>query len=385
MAYFGTSFLQTFFGNPTLKDWSHASKTFTTNGYELMPRYKFLFHVYFTINVGEIPALQAAFGGGTTASIGLMVKTVSPPGFKIDVDTMNQYNRKRLVQSKINYQPVQMTLHDDQSDLVRSMWYNYYNYYYKDASQPYQNVPVQNGLLGPLQTNQSGFGYNSSDIYNARRTTNDWGYVGETYSDGTGATAGAAGGKPPFFKDIKIYALNQKKFAQWVLINPMITEWSTDSFDYNQGGGTMTNTMTVSYETVKFYNGAIGGAQPSGTVAGFADPSHYDIIPSPLGRPGSTQSVFGQAGLVDAGAGIIEDLGALASGQGGLQNVLGAVQKAGSAYNTFKNVNLRSVVNPELNNALNQYTQTALPGQVRQGVGAANGMIFPTPPKGSGA
>ena len=185
MAYFGTSFLQTFLGNPTLKDWFHASKTFTTNGYELVPRYKFLFHVYFNINVGQIPALQNAYGqSGDIATVGLLVKTATVPSFKMDVETLNQYNRKRLIQTKINYQPVTLTLHDDQGDVVRNMWYNYYSYYYKDPSQKYQNVPVQNGLLGPSAVKQNGFGYNNSDIYNAKRAVNDWGYIGEAYTDG---------------------------------------------------------------------------------------------------------------------------------------------------------------------------------------------------------
>jgi len=41
--------------------------------------------------------------------------------------------------------------------------------------------------------------------------------------------------------------------------------------------------------------------------------------------------VFGQGGLVDAGIGIYEDLEAILTGRGGLQNVIGAVQKAGTA------------------------------------------------------
>ena len=43
---FGQDFLNTFFGNDFLKDYTHASKTFRTNGYENAPRLKFLFHVY---------------------------------------------------------------------------------------------------------------------------------------------------------------------------------------------------------------------------------------------------------------------------------------------------------------------------------------------------
>jgi hypothetical protein len=154
-----------------------------------------------------------------------------------------------------------------------------------------------------------------------------------------------------------------------------------DTYDYSQGGGTMINTMTVRYETVKYYNGYVGGNQPSSTVVGFADPNHYDVTRSALARPGSTATVFGQGGLVDAGIGLLEDLNALQSGQGGLQNILGAVQKAGTAYQTFKGKNIASIANQEAKQAANQILQYSLPGAMRQVVNAGNGIFFPNAPK----
>ena len=391
MGYFGEDFAKQFFGpGQGLKDYSHASLTFRTNGYELTPRYKFLFHVYFTINTAQIPALRNVFSGSNDiTTVGLTVKSAELPSYQVKVDTLNQYNRKRLVQSRIDYNPVSIVFHDDQSDLIRNMWYNYYSYYYKDPTQGYDNVAAQSGTLGPLQTLQTGFGYNSRDTYENIRSVNDWGFVGESYSDGTGGAVNqsqvTAKGKPPFFRDIKIYAINQKKFASYVLINPMITDWKHDTFDYSQGGGTMTNTMTIKYETVKYYTGAIGGTTPSNSVFGFADPAHYDTTKSSLARAGSTATVFGQGGLVDAGAGVVEDLQALASGQGGLQNVIGAVQKAGTAFQTFKGKDLRSMVNQEAKQIGNQVLQTSLPGAVRLAINTANGQFFPSATAGVSA
>jgi hypothetical protein len=383
MSYFGEDFLKGFFGADGLKDYSHAARTFRTNGYELTPRYKFLFHVFFTINTGQIPQLANAFGDGEVATVGLMVKSVQLPTYSITVDTMNQYNRKRLVQSKIEYNPIQIVFNDDQSDLIRNMWYNYYRYYYKDSTYNYDNNASINGSIGNLQTLQNGFGYPTRDIYSESRQVSDWGYIGEGYQESLplpGTTVDSSN-KPPFFRDIKIYGLSQKKFASYVLINPMVTEWQHDTYDYAQSNGTMTNTMTVRYETVKYYNGAVGGNQPSNTVVGFADPNHYDVTRSGISRPGSQATVFGQGGLVDAGIGVVEDLNALVSGQGGLQNVLGAVQKGGTAFQTFKNKDIRSIVNQEARQASQQILQTSLPGAVRQVANGANGQFFPTAPK----
>ena len=353
---FGQDFLKAFFGSDYLKDYTHASKIFRTNGYANSPRFKFLFHVYFNLNTTQIPALQKIYGAGDQSTIGLLVKNIELPKFKIDIDTMNQYNRKRLVQKKINYEPVRAVLHDDGGDLIRSLWYNYFAYYYKDPSQKYRGQANQNGSIGASANMTSGFNYNSRDIYENNIFVNDWGYVGESYSDGTSA----AGGKPNFFKDISIYGFDQHKFVEYVLINPMISEWNHDQYDYSQGDGVMENTVTISYETVKYYTGAIGAVRPDTNVQGFGDPNYYDQVKSPLSRPGGTASVLGQGGILDTGIGIFEDLQS-----GSVAGVIGAVQKAGASYQTFKGKNLRSIVREEAIAASKDVLRNTIPGQVR--------------------
>ena len=110
---FGQDFLKTVFGNDYLRDYRHASKTFRTNGYENSPRFKFLFHVYFNLN-DSIPALrngpQAVFGNNDTSTIGLLVKNIDLPKYQIDTEVLNQYNRKRIIQKKINYIAVSINL-----------------------------------------------------------------------------------------------------------------------------------------------------------------------------------------------------------------------------------------------------------------------------------
>ena len=50
---FGQDFLQGFFTPAGLKDYTHAAKTFLSDGQNLIPRYKFLFHVFFNINTAQ--------------------------------------------------------------------------------------------------------------------------------------------------------------------------------------------------------------------------------------------------------------------------------------------------------------------------------------------
>jgi hypothetical protein len=373
MPTFGQDFLKGFTNIDYLRDYTHASKVFTTNAFELKPRFKFLFHVSFTINTQQIPALKGAFGDSDITNLSYVVKTVDLPKFNISNATLNQYNRKRIVQTKVEYQPVALTFHDDGGDVVRNMWYNYFSYYYKDPSQRYLDPNNTNGSLGASANQQTGFGYNTRDIYSDNRQVNDWGYVGESFNDGT-TSAQTNTGKPPFFRDIRIYGMDQHKFAQYILINPIITSWDHDQYSYSESGGIMQNTMTIAYETVKYYTGAVGNQRPDINVQGFADPAHYDINRSPISRPGSTSTVFGQGGLLDAGGGILEDLQS-----GSVLGLIGAAQKAGTAYNTFKGKDIKSLAVSEATALGTKEIQASIPGAVKSLQGRPNGMLFPTP------
>jgi hypothetical protein len=368
----GDQILRGFLGNEVLRDYTHASRVFTTNSYELKPRFKFLFHVSFTLNTTEIPYLRGVFGPDDIQELSLLVKNVDLPKYSIDTETLNQYNRKRVVQTRINYNPVNLTFHDDGGDNARKLWYYYYTYYYKDATQPYLTPEVTNGTNGSSQNRQAGFGYNARDIYDDVMQVKDWGFVGESWNDGTSS----ASGKPPFFRDIRIYGMDQRKFAEYVLINPLITAWNHDRYDYAEGTGTMEHSMSIAYETVKYYDGAIGKVGPGGdtNVKGFGDPSRYDSRLSPIARPGANSTVFGQGGLLDAGTGIIDDLQS-----GTVGGLIGAAQKAARVNQTFKGKNLASIAKSEaVRLGTNEIIQS-IPSATRPILNAPVGVFIPAP------
>lgn len=374
MSSFGQDFLKGFINEGQgLRDYTHASKTFRTNAYELKPRFKFLFHVSFTLNIEEIPALKGALGDNDATNLSLVVKTIDLPKYSIQTETLNQYNRKRVVQTQMKYDPVTVTFHDDGGDVVRNMWYQYYSYYYKDPTQRYLEANNTNGSLGPSASKVTGFGYNARDIYADQRVgnVNDWGYIGEGFADGTNS-ATSASGKPPFFRDIRIYGMDQHKVAEYVLINPLITNWSHDSYNYAEGAGTMQNSMTIAYETVKYYSGAVSASRPDTNVQGFADYAHYDTTLSPIARPGSNATVFGQGGILDTASGILEDLSS-----GSVLGLIGAAQKATTAKNTFKGKDLKSIAVSESEALGKKAIITSLPGATRSVANKADGWIFP--------
>lgn len=347
-----------FFGSEYLRDYTHAAKTFRTNAYQNAPKYKFLFHVYFDINQNYY-AIDLPKG----SNFGLAVKSVKLPSYQFDTHQMNQYNRKRIVQTKIKYDPIDIVFHDDNGNLINSLWYNYYTYYYKDATQPTLFSAGRNTEnLSPTPTNSSTSAYWQRDQYKPSITgSTDWGYIGETsVPSSTPLQSNLGKTKDPYFRNITIFGFNQKNFIAYCLINPIITRFGHDTYSYSESNGVMENQMSVDYETVKYFSGSLDGNKPDDIVKGFGSVDNYDRTLSPIAKPGSNSTILGQGGLVDAAGGVIEDLQN--------QNLLGAIQKAGTARNTFKNANLRQVAKSEVNTVLLNATQQALPGSVRGGV-----------------
>jgi anthranilate phosphoribosyltransferase len=152
----------------------------------------------------------------------------------------------------------------------------------------------------------------------------------------------------------------------------------------------MTHRMTMKYETVKYLSGAVGGVRPDTNVVGFADPAYYDTVRSSISRPGSNATVLGRGGLIDAGIGIVTDLQS-----GGVAGIVGALQKAGASYETFKDKNIRSIVDQEVKNSTRAILRGSLPAATRAAIGTVStgsspaqrglldGIFFPTPPKGT--
>lgn len=334
-------------GAEYIRDYTHASKAFGQNLYQYAPKFKYLFHCYFNINnnvydIDGNPASQQNYG--------ILVRDVKLPSYTIQTAQMNQYNRKRIITTKIKYDPVNFTFYDDNSNTMAKLWAAYYTYYFYDGSNP--NVFVGNARgnkgqdLGSVVGEGSvrGLGgrtgaagetaakYNSRDIYDSFVTgQTKWGYIGESSN----------GAKIPFFNNITIYGFYQHSFISYTLINPVITNFAHDTYDYEQGTGIMKNSMTIDYETVVYNEGAMAGDAPSGggLVPGFAEEGYYDRRVSPIASPGSNNNILGKGGLVDAVNGFTKNIGS---------NPFKAIKQAGAAYKTFKNVNIVQTLKNDL-------------------------------------
>ena len=288
------------FGSTILRDFTHASKIFRPAGYALAPKFKFLFHTFFDIN----PAVYAR-NINTGDNFGVLVKSIKLPSFNIKTHDLNQYNRKRIVQTKINYDPINITFHDDSLNVVTKMWDAYYSYYYKDST----NLRVFKGTTGAdVESSEPGGGaanqnYNVRNIYDSDLTgNNNWGYIGESFADSSQQV------KQPFFRNITVFGFNTHNFTAYTLINPMITKFDHDTYAYADGAGTMELKMDIAYETVVYNEGGMDGRTPDNIVQGFGLDAFYDRELSPITPEGNNIFVSGPGGYLDPEGGFIKSL-----------------------------------------------------------------------------
>ena len=276
---------------------------------KLLPKQKFLFHVVF--DTDEDLAING-FEQQEKFELNLLVKSCDLPRYGLNVEEKIQYNKKMYAATRIQYDPVNITFHDDHADTVNAFWKKYYEYHIADSV----NLNADLAISETKDTAYESINDRASDIYK--------------FGMDTPITR-----KRPYLRGIEIFVLHKKRFTSMTLVNPMIGSFNHDNLDYADGTGIMQNTMQIFYETVIYRSGLVS----RNTIKGFAD-LHYDKEPSPLtvfGR--GTNSLFGPGGVVDGIGSVIR-----ATSNG---NILGAIIAASNTYNNAKRIK-KSDVKAEL-------------------------------------
>ena len=294
-------------GLPGMKDYQHASRLYVDNNFKLMPKQKFLFHVVF--NTDETLFVDK-FNPSERYQLNMLVKACDLPKYNMSMEEKTQYNKKMYTATRIAYEPVNITFHDDHADTVNAFWKKYYEY----------NIADSVGMNNDLTISNTKDDY--YDFGDARATTK-FGLDTPKLS------------KKPYLKGIEIFVLHKQRFTSMTLVNPVIGSFSHDNLDQADGAGVMNNTMQILYETVIYKAGIIN----RNNVPGFAT-INYDRSPSPLSiLGGGTNSIFGPGGIVDGIGSVIRNV------QSG--NILGAILGASNTYNNAKKIK-KSAIKEEL-------------------------------------
>lgn len=314
-----------------LSDFAHAQRLFVGGNFRLNPKNTFLFHLFVDINPNLASSLVA--NSISLTELGLMVKSADLPKFSVDTKTYNSYNRPNIVQNKIKFDPISIAFHDDNANVVRNFWYDYYRYYYRDSdhgdatyNSEYKYRPQVSGKFGFT-----------------RRT--------DTFM--------------PFIKSIRLYSLHQKRFSEYILLNPIIKSFKHDV--HRQGPeGTLENSMVIEYENVLYSDGYV----TQGSPAGFAE-LHYDTNPSPLILGGNIHRVFGPGGILNTAENVYKDLED--------QRYLSAIFKTARAVNTARSMNLKNALVSELSTYYAGEATSAIRGVINQQIRYNNGNGYHIP------
>ena len=290
-------------GLPGMKDYQHASRLYIDDNFKLMPKQKFLFHVVF--NTDET-LFQGGFNANERYQLNMLVKQCDLPKYNMSIEEKVQYNKKMYAGTRIAYEPVNITFHDDHADTVNAFWKKYYEY----------NIADSIGMNSDLTIN------NTKDDYYA------FGDARQTTKFGLDTPKKR---KKPYLKGIEIFVLHKKRFTSMSLINPVIGSFSHDNLDQADGAGIMNNSMQILYETVIYKSGIIN----RNNVPGFAT-INYDHSPSPLTvLGGGTNSIFGPGGVVDGIGSVMRNFND--------GNILGAILSASNTYNNAKKIKKKDV------------------------------------------
>ena len=237
-------------------DFAHAAALYRRNNFRLAPKNSFLYHIVIDVNTTALGTLgSSVYNILNRREFNLLASSADLPSFSIATETIPQYNRKKIVQTMINYNEVGIEFHDDNAGLTTLLWEAYYRYYYQDGNYTDQSSRPRSYATKLYDTDIANT-YRHG--FNRRRTTDI-----------------------PFFNSITIHQLHpqnkESTFTSFTLVNPLITEWSHDRVDQSNGSGVMKNNMRIAYETV-LYDREITSSE---NIQSFGDIQHYDTVPSP--------------------------------------------------------------------------------------------------------
>ena len=301
-----------------LADYQHASRIYVDGNMRLAPKLPHLFHVVLNIDPNIPISSNDALNNTVKREINVLCKAVDLPNYNVDVQVLNQYNRKKVHQTAVNYAPVNMTWHDDNAGLTNFLWKSYFNYYYSDASHTQANGTSPE-ILDPalLRIDNKNNAYSNGENFDYRYGLD------------------RPGKSNNFFTSIQVFQLHpengQPTNTSFTYFNPLIETWNHNSVNI-EGGQFKENTMRFSYESVVMDRHL---TQPGINPKTFGE-GRYDTVASPLTvQGGGGSSFFGTGGVLAGTEATINNL------QQG--NVLGALITGANTFRNAQNLSFDSL------------------------------------------
>ena len=234
MAYFGK----------ILRNYAdHSFGTVTEYGRQLskIPRSKhaFIVEFYTTRNTGNKPWRDMLKG------LSDIVQSCDLPSFQFDTQTLNQYNRKRIIQTKVNWNPITIRFWDTRDNKFQTVMDEYFRWYYKDGREKGYQFG-SGGFVPDIVDANPGidrFGFQPPFSKKSRARENRFTSTVPYGSTNTASKGDLNGDEPAidfekyFFSKILITRMsggrNGPVKSPIILFNPTITSIQHDNLDYS--------------------------------------------------------------------------------------------------------------------------------------------------------
>ena len=325
-----------------LADSRTASNSFGLTGSTFLnvPKTKFLFYVKFH----RAEAVTSEWKRG----VGTVVKNVDRPRVQFKTETLNQYNRKRVIQTTHEYEPIQFRFHDTVAEDVHKMFLDYYRYYYADSYLENAGTSVYDVVTGEA------FGLGLWGLKPPMDPTN-YGY---------------------FFSHISVYQLFGKQVSQFDLINPKIRDYNPDEFD-SAANGAGEIQMSFEYENIIYHEPVVTPASLIQEM-GLDRAAFWDVDTTEYGNAfyGLGKGYPG-GDVVDAISNVLgQNLASLVTGQG-TQSVGGMISSVAGQFDANRGLAVGKTAVTSLKNLVSGDTKSAKQGAQ----GLLKGVLFGSPGK----
>ncbi len=247
----------------------HATYNFNQAAQSLFinqPRFPFEYYVNIGLNnVGTAKTfISDFFNTASLEQIMPLVKMVEMPSMKIETTPLNQYNRKRLSQTKIAYEPIKMVFHDVADGKTLKFWDMYYRYYFADGNEPGKNQSKKLQTFGGTNSNLAGTSPSSTNTNGDKSAIQN--IVSDTLDNHNfGFNLPTVENIRNLIQTIEIYQVHGGRFNQVTLVNPRISSFNHDMLNYAASDKTLEITFLFEYEYAYYtiQNMKLGGDQPN--------------------------------------------------------------------------------------------------------------------------
>lgn len=166
-----------------------------------------------------------------------LVRAADLPQVEFKTQTMNEYNKKKIVNTGIEYQPVTIRVVDTASNAWLQIIMKYFAYHY----------------MNPRNKTQTG----NRDINSTTNFEGGLDFIGSQFGAGSPFDSNKYGYNPNlnanFFERIDYVLYHAQKGVQYSLLNPVMTGFTHTPIDY-ASNELMEFTMTFQYESFTTYD-----------------------------------------------------------------------------------------------------------------------------------